>query len=71
MIEWNSARPQLEFEVKVGHMSVVVRGTTHDEAISNARMQLSRDMPRMWDVIHGLENSRFDVTCRSENNSYE
>lgn len=68
MIEWNSARPQLEFEVKVGLMSVVVRGATQEEAISNARMQLSRDLPRMWDVIHELETSRFDVTCRSEKN---
>ena len=67
MIEWNSSKPQLEFEVKVGHMRVVVRGTTQDEAISNARMQLCRDMPRMWDVIHGLDASRFDVTCRNEN----
>ena len=67
MIEWNSSKPQLEFEVKVGHMCVVVRGTTQDEAISNARMQLCREMPRMWDVIHGLDASRFDVTCRSEN----
>lgn len=68
MIEWNSARPQLEFEVKVGHLSVVVRGTSQDEAITNARMKLSRDMPRMWDIIHGLESSKFDVTCRSEMN---
>lgn len=67
MIEWNTSRPQLEFEVKVGHMSVVVRGATQDEAISNARTKLSRDMPRMWDIIHGLDKSRFDVTCRSEN----
>lgn len=68
MIEWNSARPKLEFEVKVGLMSVVVRGTTQEEAISNARMQLSRDLPRMWDVIHSLDKSRFSVICRSEVN---
>ncbi len=68
MIEWNSARPQLEFEVKVGLMSVVVRGATQEEAISNARMKLSRDLPRMWDVIHGMDNSRFNVICRSEQN---
>ena len=68
MIEWNSARPKHEYEVKVGLMSVVVRGATRDEAISNARMQLSRDLPRMWDVIHGLDNSRFNVVCRTEVN---
>jgi hypothetical protein len=67
MIEWNSSRPQLEFEVKVGHTRVVVQGATQEEAISNARKQLSREMPRMWDVIHNLDTSRFDVTCRNEN----
>ena len=67
MIEWNSSKPKLEYEVKVGHMSVVVRGTSQDEAISNARMKLSRELPRMWDVIHGLDSSKFDVTCRTEN----
>lgn len=67
MIEWNASRPQMEFEVKVGHMCVVVRGASQDEAISNARKKLSRDMPRMWDVIHGLDASQFDVTCRSKN----
>lgn len=66
MIEWNSARPQLEFEVKLGHLQLVVRGATKDEAISQARMQLSREMPRMWDVIHKLDDSRFDVSCRTE-----
>jgi|GEM_PF-1747361 len=68
MIEWNSARPQLDFEVKVGLMSVVVRGASREEAITNARMKLSEDLPRMWDVIHGLEDSRFDVVCKTELN---
>ena len=68
MIEWNSSRPQMDFEVKVGLMSVIVRGATREEAINNARMKLSQDLPRMWDVIHGLDDSRFDVTCKAENN---
>ena len=67
MIEWNKARPQLDFEVKVGLMSVVVRGATQEEAISNARAKLSNDLPRMWDVIHGLDDSRFNVNCIETN----
>ena len=67
MIEWNKARPQLDFEVKVGLMSVVVRGATQKEAISNARAKLSNDLPRMWDVIHGLDDSRFNVNCIENN----
>jgi hypothetical protein len=65
MIEWNSSRPQMDFEVTVGLMSVVVRGASREEAITNARMKLSQDLPRMWDVIHGLEDSRFNVICKN------
>ena len=69
MIEWNSARPQLEFEVKVGHLSVVV--AWHESGRGDherSRMKLSRDMPRMWDIIHGLESSKFrrDLSKRNE-----
>ena len=67
MIEWNSSRPQLEYEVKVGSMAVTVRGATQEEAIKQARTKLSHDMPRLWDVIHGLAESRFNVTCRGQN----
>ena len=67
MIEWNSSRPMREFEVKVGLMCVRVQGVSQEDAITNARAQLSRDLPRMWDVIHGLDNSRFDVTCVETN----
>lgn len=67
MIEWNSSRPKQEFEVKVGLMSVVVRGASQEEAITNARAKLSNELPRMWDIIHGLDDSRFDV-CQVESN---
>ena len=66
MIEWNSARPQLDYEVKVGHTAVWVRAGSRDDAIKQARLKLSQDMPRLWDVIHGLAESRFDVVCRGE-----
>jgi hypothetical protein len=62
MIEWNAAKPLSEYEVRVGHMRVIVRGGSFDDAISQARRELSRDMPRMWDVIHTLATNRFQVT---------
>ena len=67
MIEWNSSAPRLDFEVQVGLMRVMVKGVNQQDAIKSARKQLSRDMPRMWDVIHGLADARFEVTCCSEN----
>ena len=66
MIEWNASRPLLEYEVRVGHMRVTVRGLSREEAISEARRRLSQDMPRMWDVIHGLAASRFEVICQTD-----
>ena len=62
MIEWNAAKPLSEYEVRVGHMRVIVRGGSLEDAISQARRELSRDMPRMWDVIHMLATNRFEVT---------
>ena len=62
MIEWNSAMPQLEYEVQVGFMRVEVLGTSREDAIQKARKKLCQEMPRMWDVIHQLADSRFDVT---------
>ena len=68
MIEWNSQKPKLEYEVTVGHMQVTVRGSTQQEAIQQARTKLCHEMPRLWDVIHGLAESRFSVTCLSSEN---
>lgn len=68
MIEWNSQKPKLEYEVTVGYMQVTVRGATQQEAIQQARTQMCREMPRLWDVIHGLAESRFTVTCLSSEN---
>ena len=61
MIEWNAAKPLSEYEVRVGHMRVIVRGGSHEDAIPQARRALSRDLPRMWDVIHTLAADRFEV----------
>jgi len=65
MIEWNASRPLLEYEVRVGHIRVIVNGGSREDAIVQARRKMSREMPRMWDVIHALASSRFNV-CRVE-----
>ena len=49
------------YRVSIGHSSVTVSGTSRDDAIRAARRQLSQEMPRMWDVIHQLNDNRFDV----------
>ncbi len=69
MIEWNSAAPKLDFDVRVGLMQVKVKGTNRQEAVENARKQLCKELPRMWDVIQGLAETRFEVTCRNETKS--
>ena len=66
MIEWNSALPRMEYDVRVGFMRVRVQGINRDDAIKKARTQLCREMPRMWDVIHQLADARFEVTCREQ-----
>lgn len=61
MIEWNASKLLCNYEVRVGHMRVVVRSGSHDDAISQARRELSHQLPRMWDVIHALASHRFEV----------
>lgn len=66
MIERNSTKQ--DYEVSVGFMDAgVVRGSCPAEAIKSARRKLSSQMPGMWDVIYGLADARFDVTCVSKN----
>lgn len=49
------------FRVRVGHAEVIVEGETVADAIRAARKKLSHDMPRLWDVIHRLEDKQFRV----------
>ena len=50
-----------KYQVRVGHSKITVRGTNHTEAIQEARRQLCLEMPRMWDVIQALDDTRFLV----------
>ena len=62
MISQSQSQHRLrKFSVTVGHASVTVEGMTHDEAIERARRQLCLELPRMWDVIQSMDDSRFLV----------
>ena len=62
MISHNGRPPRHQtYRVKIGHSSVIVDGTSREDAIRAARRQLSRELPRLWDVIHQLDDNRFDV----------
>ena len=50
------------YVVRLGHNSVHVDASSDADAILQARQRLAADLPRMWDVIHGLDDSRFRVS---------
>jgi hypothetical protein len=49
------------YEVRLGLARVTVQGSDAQDAIRLARMAFCQELPRMWDVIIGLEESRFAV----------
>lgn len=53
-------QPQ-NYEVSIGHATVLVKERGIPEAIAAARKLLCQELPRMWDVIHALDPQRFQV----------
>jgi hypothetical protein len=53
--------PLTDYRVSIGHAVVHVRVDSRESAIREARRRLCLEMPRMWDVIERLADSRFDV----------
>ena len=51
----------LQFRVQVGHEKIVVRGSDRAAALHEARRRLCLELPRMWDVIEKMEDSRFVI----------
>jgi hypothetical protein len=49
------------FLVRVGHWEVRLKARNGVEAIRLARLQMARELPRLYDVIRSLTESRFDV----------
>ncbi len=49
------------FVVRVGFWEVRVKARDNAEAIRLARQQMSRELPRLYDVIRALATARFQV----------
>jgi hypothetical protein len=49
------------FLVRVGHWEVRLKARDSAEAIRLARLQMARELPRLYDVIRELTESRFQV----------
>ena len=61
MIDVNRAHPLMRYQITVGHSRVFVWSATRQQAIQEARIKLSLEMPRLYDVIHAMDESRFVV----------
>jgi hypothetical protein len=49
------------FLVRVGHWEIRVKARDDEDAIRLARLQMARELPRLYDVIRELTASRFQV----------
>ncbi len=49
------------FRVKIGHAEVEVSCSSKQEAVRLARMKLGVEMPRLYDVIHCIDDRQFRV----------
>jgi hypothetical protein len=54
-------RTILTYRVRIGHHEYHVKARDAAEAIEIARRKLSRELPRLYDVIRNLTASRFEV----------
>ena len=58
----NNHEPSIHsYRVKVGHAEVVVRARSPKDAIAAARRKLALELPRLYDIIRGLDPARFEV----------
>jgi len=57
----NLSHKQNTYQVSVGHAEVTVVCEGKKEAIRLARKKLGLEMPRLYDVIHRIEDSLFRV----------
>jgi hypothetical protein len=49
------------YRVHVGHWEICVKAHDPEEAIQLARRAMAREMPRFYDVIRNLTETRFQV----------
>ena len=57
----NEQQSNRQFRVSVGFASVTVECPSREDVIQIARRRLCDDMPRLWDVIRQLDESRFQI----------
>lgn len=50
-----------KYEVTVGHARVTIECDDRRQVIPEARRRLSLEMPRLWDMIQTMADSRFEV----------
>ena len=65
MYPYRTAPPLRSFSVQLGVTRTIVKCEHLADVIRLARRQLCHDLPRMWDVIHGAEDSKFLVEEQS------
>ncbi len=66
MINMNRSRMPRQFEVTIGYSRVTVAGETREDAIRKARLALSQEMPRLYDLIHDVDDGCFHVAPLTE-----
>ena len=54
-------RPLLTYRVRIGHHNVRILARDAAEAIEITRRQLAHELPRLYDVIRNLAETRFQV----------
>jgi hypothetical protein len=54
-------RPLSTFRVRVGHWQTQIRARDEAEALVVARMQLGRELPRLYDVIRSLKPAQIRI----------
>ncbi len=57
----NQSAELTTYRVQLGHTYTLVKGRSKEEAVLEARRQFCHEMPRMWDMIQKLDDSRFVV----------
>jgi hypothetical protein len=57
----NHHAAQRAFLVRVGFWEVHLKARDAEEAIQLARLQLARELPRLYDVIRAMAATRFRV----------
>lgn len=49
------------FLIRVGHWEIRLKAHDAEEAVRMARLQMARELPRLYDVIRALTTSQFEV----------